>query len=96
MKPIDKLGFGPKRKSVRNPDGTYTIKITPPVFMGGREVEVPLTSTQYLGYLAWENGQLIQDALPDLSPSQRELILTGLDDAAFKAAFEDGDDEEKA
>jgi hypothetical protein len=34
-------------------------------------------------------GDLIQDALPQLSPSEREFLLTGSTDAEFKAVFGD-------
>jgi hypothetical protein len=36
---------------------------------------------------------LIQDALPDLSPSQREVLMTGLDDSAFKNLVGEDDDD---
>lgn len=94
MRPIDLLGFGPKYEVSTAGDG-YLVKVTPPAFMGGKTVEVPLTAQQYLGYIAWKDkGQLIQDALPDLSPSQREMLLTGLDDEAFKAACGSDEDDE--
>lgn len=93
MRPIDALGFGPKYEVSKNESG-YLIKVTPPAFMGGMTVEVPLTEQQYAGYIAWKDGgKLIQDALPDLSPAQREMLITGLDDEAFKAACGPEDDE---
>lgn len=30
------------------------------------------------GYLAWQNGELIQNAFPDLSAEEREMLLTGI------------------
>jgi len=30
------------------------------------------------GIAAWKNGELIQNALPELSPQDRELIKTGI------------------
>ena len=36
------------------------------------EVDVPTT-----GLAAWLEGRLIQDAFPELSDSQRELLMTG-------------------
>jgi hypothetical protein len=36
------------------------------------------------GYHAWRTGTLIQRALPKLSATQREQLLTGIDDACFK------------
>ncbi len=29
-------------------------------------------------YAEWENGKLIQDAFPDLSADDREILLTGI------------------
>jgi hypothetical protein len=31
------------------------------------------------GLEAWQNGALIQDALPELTASEREIIKTGID-----------------
>lgn len=92
MKPIDILNMGPTRTVTENQDGTYTIKIVPPSFMGGSGGSITLNKKQWLGYLAWQNGELIQRALPDLTPSQRELILTGLNDEEFfEATYEEDD-----
>ena len=30
------------------------------------------------GYIEWERGELIQNAMPDLTPTQREQQLSGL------------------
>lgn len=32
-----------------------------------------------VGYENWKSGELIQKALPELSPSGRELLMTGID-----------------
>lgn len=46
---------------------------TPCRFCGIMEmVDVPT-----LGWLRWRNGELIQDALPDLSIEVRELLVSG-------------------
>ncbi len=29
------------------------------------------------GFLAWQNGELIQNALPELDADQRELLISG-------------------
>ena len=42
--------------------------------------EIPVTQEQLI---AWEKGTLIQDAMPNLTPSQREFIKTGLGDEDF-------------
>jgi hypothetical protein len=36
---------------------------------------------------AWAGGQLIQDALPDWTPDQREELMTGLSAAEWKGIF---------
>ena len=42
--------------------------------------EIPVTHEQLE---AWENGTLIQNAMPNLSASDREFIKTGLVDEDF-------------
>jgi len=37
------------------------------------EVEVPFD-----GYMEWQNGVLIQDALPMLSANEREILISGI------------------
>jgi hypothetical protein len=36
---------------------------------------------------AWKGGVLIQQAMPDLSPAEREFIMTGTTDEEWKEAF---------
>lgn len=36
------------------------------------------TKVDLSGFLAWRSGVLIQDALPELSADDRELLLTGI------------------
>jgi uncharacterized protein (DUF779 family) len=38
---------------------------------------------------AWKGGVLIQQAMPDLSPAEREFIMTGTTDEEWKEAFGD-------
>lgn len=40
-----------------------------------RTLDIPVTYDQLY---EWERGALIQDAMPNLSPFQREFILTGI------------------
>lgn len=37
------------------------------------DVKVPFD-----GYLAWQSGELIQNAMPSLTPTQREQLISGL------------------
>ena len=48
--------------------------------MNHREIEI--TEEQYL---SWQNGELIQDAMPNLSDDDREFIISGCtpEDFAF-------------
>lgn len=88
MKPIDQMGFGPTRNVVEDGEGGYILMITPPKLLGTKPtVHVNLTADQYRRYLEWrDTGELIQNALPELSASQREMIITGLSDEDFKKA----------
>ena len=93
MKPIDLMRFGPSRAETKNTDGTWLVTVTPHAWANSKPSSVTLSVSQYDRYLQWLDGSaLIQDALPDLSDSDREILLTGLDDEEFHAAC--GDDEE--
>lgn len=88
--------MSPKRVAEELPNGTWRIHVTPPAFMmGGKTVTVDLNPDQYQRYLLWrESRVLIQNALPELSLSEREKLMSGLDDAAFKAACGPEEDDE--
>jgi hypothetical protein len=51
-----------------------------------RTKEINVTEQQLL---SWENGQLIQDAMPHLSADDREFIMTGIDENEFDSIFSD-------
>ena len=38
-------------------------------------------------YQSWQNGTLIQDAFPQLTPDEREFIKTGVTPEEWDAAF---------
>lgn len=38
-------------------------------------------------YFDWKNGMLIQDAMPNLSADERELLITGTHPACWEAMF---------
>lgn len=38
----------------------------------------------------WQNGALIQDAFPELSADQRELLITGINNKGWKKLFKKG------
>ena len=79
MKPIDKLGLGPKREAQAQPDGSVLVSVTPPAFMELPTQVIRLSGDQYSRYTAWRNGVgLIQDQLPELTADQREVLMTGI------------------
>lgn len=39
------------------------------------EMEIPITQEQFN---AWMLGDLIQDAIPELTPDQREFLISGV------------------
>lgn len=81
-------------RRVEQVDGGYVVFVKPPPIIGELpERHVVLTNDQYQRYLLWREGPLmIQEALPELTPSQREILMTGLDDAIFDK-IADGSDE---
>ena len=87
MSVIDKLGMGPERELIKNEDGNYVLRVTPPAWAGfepGYSSELVLTPDQVNRYYSWKNSHmLIQDAFPDLNPSQREVIISGISDEEF-------------
>tara|TARA_A100001201_G_scaffold104459_1_gene89551 strand:- start:2630 stop:2827 length:198 start_codon:yes stop_codon:yes gene_type:complete len=38
---------------------------------------------------AWQNGMLIQDAMPELSASDREFIMSGITEEEWDGIFKD-------
>lgn len=51
-----------------------------------RTKEIDVTIEQIL---AWEEGELIQNAMPHLSADDREFIKTGIDGEEFDSIFSD-------
>lgn len=45
-------------------------------------VEVPFEQ-----YILWEMGELIQNAMPDLTPTEREVLISGLCPKCQKEIF---------
>jgi hypothetical protein len=68
------------------------MKITRTSTMSGiiRTMEIDVTKEQMD---AWENGELIQRAMPGLTASEREFIMTGATDEEWDAMFDLSDDE---
>jgi hypothetical protein len=95
IKPIDRIpGMKPNRREEAHPDGSVTVFVTPPEFMKKPEVSVKLTADQYRRYLEWREGRpMIQEALPELSVSEREKLMSGLGDDDFHEVTRDPEDD---
>lgn len=48
-------------------------------------MDVDVTEVQIM---QWQNGMLIQDAMPDLSVDEREFIMTGTTPADWEKMYE--------
>ena len=48
------------------------------------KMEIPVTEKQLQ---EWVDGKLIQDAMPNLTPEQREFIMTGATPEEWNASF---------
>ena len=51
----------------------FNVDLTCPFCGKDHAVEVNLA-----GYIEWERGELIQNAMPDLTPTEREQLISGL------------------
>ena len=51
----------------------FDVDLTCPFCGKDHTVEVSLA-----GYIEWERGELIQNAMPDLTPAEREQLISGL------------------
>ena len=56
-------------------------------------VTYPITEAQLLQWRV--GGLMIQDAMPDLNPSQREYLMTGMDQAMWDSMLKEPDDEDE-
>jgi len=50
-------------------------------------------SVNMLGFADWQSGKLIQDALPELSAGERELLISGTCDECWQQLFPPDEDE---
>jgi hypothetical protein len=67
-------------------NGVYTMKITRTSRLTGK------TSVMYLDItkeqlFSWVDGMLIQEAMPNLTPDEREFVMTGITPAEWNEAF---------
>lgn len=62
--------------------------------MSGKEHTLTL-NLDINDYTAWQNGKLIQNAMPYLTSEEREFLMTGITPAEWHELFKnDKDDEE--
>lgn len=61
----------------------------------GGYTTIVMTNDEYKNYLKWIDREgLIQDLLPNLSPSDREALISGICDKCWKEMFGQPDDED--
>ena len=53
------------------------LSVTKPSMLSGLENTMVLDIT-FEQYDAWRDGTLIQDAMPNLTPDEREFLMTGI------------------
>ena len=57
-------------------------------------LEIPMLPEDFAAaYFKWKNGANIQDAFPNLSPSQREFIMTGTTEQEWNTYIKDKEEE---
>lgn len=56
-------------------------------------VTYPITTHQLLQWRV--GGLMIQDAMPDLNPSQREYLMTGMNQAMWDSMLKESEDEDE-
>ena len=82
MSVADRTGFGPTRVVEIDGLGDITVTVTAnKLFVpNAKPITICLTRDQYRRYLHWlESNDLIQHCLPDLSPGEREVLMSGLE-----------------
>lgn len=74
-----------KHSAEKLSDGSWKITVVPPNWVKSPPCSLVLNADQYKRYLRWrdDNLLLIQEALPDLMPAQRELLMTGIGPEEF-------------
>jgi hypothetical protein len=53
--------------------------------------EQPMIEIDHWNLVRWRDGFKIQDAMPDLTPGQRELIISGTCEKCFDEMFPKGE-----
>jgi len=67
-----------------------TITVTcPPCFLCGKSGQVKVIETQFR---AWQAGELIQRAMPEMTVDDREMLISGTHPACWDAMMEEEED----
>lgn len=77
----------PRRRIIFNDDGTAEVQVWP---LGAPDCFKPKTYVMKMTrgqYNKWQRGEYIQNALPHLTGEQREILLSGMDQAAWDALW---------
>ena len=70
---------------------TLSVSVTCPFCLKGDHVLVPLE-----GFCEWKNGEsVIQEAMPDLSPGEREQLMTGICAPCWDETFSDNEEDDE-
>jgi hypothetical protein len=81
----------PARQHRRTHEGKWEVAVTPPRESGFNCTSlVVLSQDQFDRYCQWlDKGNMIQNLLPELSPEQREQLISGITPTAWHKAFGD-------
>lgn len=71
-------------------DGTMLVKRTSAFTRKDHEMTLRITPAQLA---AWRGGELIDRAMPDLTPGEREFLMTGTTQEEWDAAFPPEDED---
>jgi hypothetical protein len=76
------------------PQGDGTAKFRTVCMLCGQPVELAGLDPDALALFLDRQGPLVQDAFPQLSDSEREVLMSGSHGRCFEAAFADEDEDE--
>ena len=68
----------------------HNLSVTKPSMLSGLENTMVLDIT-FEQYDAWRGGALIQDAMPNLTPDEREFLMTGITSEEWDKEYKEED-----
>ena len=81
------LRGSPRSHTLKRRDKPVKITRTSPLTKKERTIEIAVTTEQLQ---AWKSGVLIQEAMPNLTPDEREFIKTGITASDWGIIFPPG------